>query len=97
MQSFFKTQPLVVDGHSLTIRELSAGTVMAIAGKPQNEVALILCKECVVEWGGETIETITANVPTRIIRQIAAAVFDLSGIGDEKNSEPTPSAGSSTG
>jgi hypothetical protein len=96
VQSLFKTEPLDLDGVAVNVREMSAAVVLSIRDKTHDEVALLLCKECVVEWSGETTESISANVPVRLIRKVADAVFRLSGFDEAKNSEPTPSAGSST-
>lgn len=96
MQSFFKSEKFTIEGVVVTIRELSAADHRSIFGKPPEDVAPLLCKACVTEWGGETVDAIIENVPVRVMREISAAIFRLSGIDEAKNSEPTPSAGSSS-
>jgi hypothetical protein len=96
VQSLFKTELVSFDGVALTVRELSAADHIEISGKPPGDVAPVLCKACVAEWADETVETLVANVPARLMLDIAARVFRLSGIDEAKNSERTTSAGSSS-
>lgn len=95
MRSFFKTEKIVVDGEDLTLREFSAGDNAALSDKNAVDLPAIVCSLCVIEWQGETPETIRANVPARVMRQITEKVFEMSGA-DAKNSEPTPAGDSSS-
>lgn len=95
MKSFFKTEKMTVDGTEITLREMSAGDSAALSAKDSVELLAIVCSLCVIEWQGETMEAIRANVPVRIMREVADRVFSLSGA-EAKNSEPTPSADSSS-
>ena len=101
MQSFFKTKTITVQGVDLTLRELGAEDHRKIFGSDaeieENKIAPLLCKACVVEWKDETCESITANIPLRLLREIGTAVLELSGISDAKNSEPTQVVVSSSG
>lgn len=96
MKSLFKTKTVEVDGLTLTVRELSAGDHMAVVGAKGAQAAEEICKRCVLDWKDETIESIRDSVPARLMTQIVAHVFEISGLDVAKNSEPAPSADSST-
>lgn len=96
MQSFFKSKVIVVDGVTLTLKELSAADHLAMSGREGLEIAKFLCKCAVKEWEQESEESIGANVPARVMKEIAREVFELSGLDAPKNSEPTPVDGSSS-
>lgn len=96
MQSFFKTEAVTVDGHVLTIKELSVKDHLDFASLDKEVKAATVCARCVSEWIGETPDTINANVPARVLGEIMGHIFRLSGLEEPKNSEPTPSANSSS-
>lgn len=97
MQSFYKTEKIKIDGVEITIRELSAKDFQDFNSLPPVEKAATMCSRCVLEWKGETAESINDNVPVRLLVEIMQALFKLSGLDEPKNSEPTPSADSSSG
>lgn len=97
MQSFFKTEKVTVDGHALTIKELSVKDHLDFGSLGQEIKAATVCARCVAEWNGESPETINANVPARMLAEIMSHIFRISGLDEPKNSEPTPAVGSSTG
>lgn len=97
MQSFFKTKKVTVDGVEITVQELSAKDYLDFRQLAPAEKAATICARCVLEWQGETAETINANVPVRLLSEVMQAIFELSGLDEPKNSEPTPSADSSSG
>lgn len=96
MQSFFKTEKVTVDGVELTIKELSVKDHLDFASLPSGEKAATVCSRCVIEWHGETTQSINDNVPARVLQIVMEHIFRLSGLDDPKNSETTPVAGSST-
>ena len=97
MQSFFKTKKITVDGVEITVQELSAKDYLDFAELPPADKAATICSRCVLEWKGETAESINGHVPVRLLSEVMQAIFQLSGLDEPKNSEPTPSAGSSSG
>ena len=96
MKSLFRTKTVSVEGMTLTVRELSAGDHMAIVGAKGAQAAEEICARCVVDWKDETVESIRENVPARVMTEIVAHVFEISGLEVSKNSEPAPSADSSS-
>ncbi len=96
MQSFFKTEKVEVDGVSLTVRELSAKDHLDFSELPKADKAATVCSRCVIEWQGETPQSINDNVPARVLAIVMEHIFQLSGLAEPKNSEATPGAGSST-
>ena len=96
MQSFFKTEKVTVDGHVLTIKELSVKDHLDFPAFDKEVKAATICARCVDEWKSETPETINANVPARVLGEVMHHIFRLSGLDEPKNSEATPDAGSST-
>lgn len=96
MKSFFRTKEIEVEGEKLTIRELSAGGHLLLSSSEKEAVGALVCSQCVLEWKDESLESIKENVPARMMNDIVAEVFKLSGIDLAKNSEATPDADSST-
>lgn len=96
MQSFFKTEKVTIEGVELTIKELSVKDHLDYAALDKEVKAATVCTRCVVEWSVETPQSINHNVPARLLGEIMAHIFRLSGLDEPKNSEATPAAGSST-
>jgi len=96
MQSLFKTEKVRIDGIDLTIRELGAKDHMDFAAAAREDRAPLACSRCVVEWKDETVAAIAEAVPARILGELTRRIFALSGFDEAKNSEPTPSADSSS-
>jgi hypothetical protein len=97
MQSLLKTTEIEVAGlGKLKIQELSAKAYFEMQGKPGPDALAIVCKYGVLDWNGETVDSVAAAVPMRLLSEIGLKVYELSGVDAAKNSEPTQSDGSSS-
>lgn len=102
MQSFLKTKTVRIEAldRELGIVELCAKAQIEIMEAIRDEQAIsthfIACKYGVPEWAEESIESISTSLPLQAAREIAEAVYELSGIDDAKNSESAPSEDSSS-
>ncbi len=103
MESYLKTARVRVKhlDKEFEIRELSTRSWIELMELHRNggsaHVAAAVCKHGVVGWEGETVEDIEKSVPAKAMEEIASAVYALSGVDLEKNSESAPKEGSSSG
>jgi hypothetical protein len=87
-------------GRALEIQELSARAQREISKQHESDPALaaaMVAKFGVVEWCDETPEAILDAVGAKTLQDIGREVYRLTGVELAKNSEPAPSAGSSSG
>jgi hypothetical protein len=97
MQSLLKTAEIEVNGiGKLKIRELSAKAYFELSGKTSTDALAIVCRYGVIDWDGETPDSIAAALPMRMLSEIGLKIYELSGVDAAKNSDPTPSEGSSS-
>jgi hypothetical protein len=102
MQSYLKTQKVRIEylGKDFEIRELSTHAWIELMELRRNggeeHSAAAVCKHGVMGWETETVEDIERSVSAKAMEEIATAVYAISGVEQEKNSESVPNEDSSS-
>lgn len=102
MESYLKTKTVLIPHleREFEVRELSAHAWIDLMeihrnGNSQHTAAMV-CKYGIVGWESETVETIESSIPAKAMEEMAKAVYEISGVELEKNSESVPKDGSSS-
>lgn len=106
MKNHLKTEKVAIEalGEELTIRELSVKAYIEVQEVTKAgdtfKAGLVACRYGVVEWEGESVESMMPNITMRALMEIWRHIYRISGVdfdsADSKNSDSAPSANSST-
>ena len=102
MESYLKTKKVRI-AHlekEFEIRELSTSAWIELMEIHRNgagqHAGAAVCKHGVVGWDAETVEDIEKSIPAKAMQELADAIYALTGVDLEKNSESVPKGGSSS-